>query len=180
MHLHNNKYRIPPARLQTWDYSSDGVYFITICTKNMLHYFGKVTEQKMELNEIGKLAEQYWQEIPNHFSFIELGSFVVMPNHMHGILIISKPGINESLPDPDTTPGQRRFRNPESGSVSSIVGSYKSIVSKKARLLFHSEFAWQPRFYDHIVRDPESFENIQNYIINNPSKWAQDKFYGVS
>lgn len=143
----------------------------------MLHYFGKVTDQKMELNEIGKLAEQCWQEIPSHFSFIELGSFVIMPNHMHGVLIISKPGTNASHLDLDKTPGQRRFRNPESGSVSSIVGSYKSIVSKKARLFFHSEFAWQPRFYDHIVRDAESFERIQDYIINNPAKWAQDKFY---
>lgn len=177
MHLHNNKYRIPPARLQTWDYSNDGVYFITVCTKHMLHYFGRIINQKMELNEIGKLAEQYWQEIPHHFSFIELGSFVIMPNHMHGILIIGKPGNNEVL-DQDKTPGQKRFRNPESGSISSIVGSYKSIVSKNARLNFHSEFAWQPRFYDHIVRDAGSYERIQNYIINNPVKWAEDRFYG--
>jgi REP element-mobilizing transposase RayT len=177
MHLYNNKYRIPSARLQTWDYSSDGVYFITICTKNMLHYFGRVIDQKMELNEIGKLAAQYWAEIPNHFSFVEMGSFVVMPNHMHGTLIINKAGINASHLNPDKTPGQQRFRNPESGSVSSIVGSYKSIVTKQVRLLFHAEFAWQPRFHDHIVRNPESFERIQNYIINNPAKWAEDKFY---
>jgi REP element-mobilizing transposase RayT len=144
----------------------------------MLHYFGRVGDQEMTLNEIGKLAEQHWLEIPNHFSFIELGSFVIMPNHMHGILIISKAGNNDSCIDFDRTPGQRRFRNPESGSISSIVGSYKSIVSKNARLDLHSEFSWQPRFYDHIVRDAKSFERIQKYIINNPAKWAEDKFYG--
>jgi REP element-mobilizing transposase RayT len=144
----------------------------------MFHYFGKVIDQEMMLNEIGALAEKYWQEIPSHFSFIELGSFVIMPNHMHGILIISKPGNNnDSCVDFDKTPGQRRFRNPESGSISSIVGSYKSIVSKKAKMNFYAEFAWQPRFYDHIVRGPESFERIQNYIINNPAKWTEDKFY---
>jgi REP element-mobilizing transposase RayT len=144
----------------------------------MVHYFGGVVNQRMALNEIGKFAEESWQEIPRHFSFIELGTFVIMPNHMHGILIISKVGNNESCMDVDKTPGQRRYRNPESGSISSIVGSYKSIVSKKARLNFHAEFAWLPRFYDHIVRDAESFEKIQNYIISNPAKWAEDRFYG--
>ncbi len=86
----NNKYRISSARLQTWDYSSKGSYFITICTKNREHFFGEIIDSKMQLNETGKLAENYWKEIPVHFSFIELGNFVVMPNHVHGILIIHK------------------------------------------------------------------------------------------
>jgi REP element-mobilizing transposase RayT len=105
-----NKYRIPSARLQSWDYGANGAYFITICTAHREHYFGEIVElgsdatvetpnlgvsipttiTKMQLNEIGKLAEQFWMEIPNHFPFIELGNFVVMPNHVHGILIIDK------------------------------------------------------------------------------------------
>ncbi|MBA3901569.1 MAG: transposase [Bacteroidetes bacterium] len=93
-----NKYRIPSARLQSWDYSSNGSYFITICTKNRKHYFGEIIEKPnlgepiMQLNEIGQLAQKYWLEIPIHYPFIELGNFVVMPNHTHGILIINKPG----------------------------------------------------------------------------------------
>ena len=84
-----NKYRISSARLQTWDYSNNGAYFITICTQNRHHFFGKIQNQEMQLSEIGKLAEQFWLEIPNHFPFVELGNFVVMPNHVHGILIMN-------------------------------------------------------------------------------------------
>lgn len=84
-----NKYRIPSARLQTWDYANNGTYFITICTQNRHHFFGTIQNQEMQLSEIGKLAVQFWLEIPNHFPFIELGNFVVMPNHVHGILIIN-------------------------------------------------------------------------------------------
>ena len=84
-----NKYRIPSARLQTWDYANNGNYFITICTQNRHHFFGTIQNQEMQLSEIGKLAVQFWLEIPNHFPFIELGNFVVMPNHVHGILIIN-------------------------------------------------------------------------------------------
>jgi len=86
-----NKYRIPSNRLKNWDYGSNSAYFITICTKNREHFFGEIQNGKMQLNELGKNAFQFWMEIPNHFPFIELGNFVVMPNHTHGILIIDKP-----------------------------------------------------------------------------------------
>lgn len=89
-----NKYRIASARLQSWDYGSNGYYFITICTAGMEHFFGEVektTNAKMQHNEMGKIAHRYWEEIPVHFPFVELGNFVIMPNHVHGILIINKP-----------------------------------------------------------------------------------------
>jgi putative transposase len=85
-----NKYRIPSARLQNWDYGANGAYFITICTANRVQYFGKIENCQMQLNQLGQLAEQYWSLIPIHFPFVELGNFVVMPNHVHGILIIDK------------------------------------------------------------------------------------------
>jgi putative transposase len=85
-----NKYRIPSSRLQTWDYGTNGAYFITICTQNREHFFGIVQNGTVQLSEIGKISERLWIEIPNQFPFIELGNFVVMPNHVHGILIINK------------------------------------------------------------------------------------------
>lgn len=189
----NNKYRISSARLQTWDYGSNGSYFITICTKKRKHFFGEILDGKMQLNEIGKLAEQYWMEIPNHFSFIELGNFVVMPNHVHGILIIDKNAANENdatgsiVINVDvekrhclvstSTIGQMRFQNQGKNTISSIVGSYKSVVSKNARLII-PYFGWQFRFHDHIIRDAKSFETIQNYIANNPGNWGKDKLNG--
>ncbi len=181
-----NKYRIPSARLQTWDYGSNAAYFITICTKKREHYFGEIVNEAMQLNEIGKFAEQYWLEIAVHFSFIELGNFVVMPNHMHGILIIDKPVVETrqclvSTDKPTNTNnktiGQMRFQNQGKGTISSIVGAYKSVVSKNAHF-DNPVFAWQSRFHDHIIRDATSFQTIQNYIANNPMNWEKDKFYG--
>jgi putative transposase len=92
MDKYQNKYRIPSARLPHWDYGSNGAYFITICTAQRTHFFGTVTNGTMQLNTLGTLAQQYWQEIPQHFPYIQLANFVVMPNHTHGILMIEKPG----------------------------------------------------------------------------------------
>jgi len=181
----NNKYRIPSARLQTWDYGNNGSYFITICTKNRFHYFGEIDNNEMLLNDSGKIAEHYWEQIPIHFNFIELGNFTVMPNHIHGILIINKLEMvstaqTSHLPISKNieqkTAGQKRVRNQGKNTISSIVGSYKSIVSKKIHIN-QTEFEWQARFHDHIINDAKSFENIQNYIANNPLNWKNDKFY---
>jgi len=180
-----NKYRIPPARLQTWDYGNNGAYFITICTKNRLHYFGEIItelqESEMQLSDIGRLAERFWTEIPIHFPFVKLGKFIVMPNHIHGILIISKkaqeiaiqqePKINKNK-----TIGQNRFQNQGKNTISSIVGSFKSVVTKNAHLI-NPDFEWQSRFHDHIISDSITFNKIQNYIAHNIKNWKLDKFY---
>ena len=183
-----NKYRISSARLQTWDYSYNGAYFITICTQNRHHFFGHIQNQEMQLSEIGKFAEQYWYEIPNHFPMVELGNFVVMPNHVHGILIIDKindESFSESVETrqclvstihSNTIIGSSRFQNQGKNTISSIVGSYKSIVAKISRQI-NPNFGWQSRFHDHIIRNSKSFENIQNYIEQNPLKWNDNRFY---
>lgn len=155
-----NKYRIPSARLQNWDYGNDGAYFITICTQNRVCFFGEILDGEMQLNKIGQLAEKFWLEIPNHFSFVELGNFVVMPNHTHGILIINKIGIVDGVPrdhvveplhcNGSTTNAKNEQMakiSPKSGTISTIVRSYKSVVSKYAHKI-HADFAWQPRFHD--------------------------------
>ncbi len=180
----NNKYRIPSARLQSWNYGSNGSYFITICTKNREHFFGEIANGEMQLNELGQLAEKYWMEIPNHFPFVELGNFVVMPNHTHGILIIDKMDTinvetlqcNVSTTNATNKNEQMAKISPQSGTISTIIRSYKSVASKNARLI-HADFTWQSRFHDHIIRDSQSFENIQHYITNNPINWNKDKFY---
>jgi REP element-mobilizing transposase RayT len=117
-------------------------------------------------------------EIPTHFPFIELGNFTVMPNHVHGILIIDKKENNNENTNncSDKSQGQLRFQNQGKQTVSSIVGSYKSIVSKKGHIS-NPEFDWQPRFHDHIIRNADSFERIQQYIATNPLNWEDDKFY---
>ena len=183
MKKYNNKYRIESVRLKDWDYRNNGAYFITINTGNRKHFFGEIINSEMRLSPIGEYAENFWMEIPNHFPFVELGNFVVMPNHTHGILIINNVkslhcnDIDKSLHCNDSTTNQYYSDiSPKSGSISTIIRSYKSVVSKHARLL-NPEFNWQPKFHDHIIRNSESFERIQNYIENNPSNWKEDKFY---
>ena len=189
-----NKYRIPSARLINWDYANNGAYFITICTQNKKKLFGDIINNEMCLNEKGELAQKFWLEIPIHFPFVELGNFVIMPNHMHGILIINKNAAvfnnyihnvetlhcnvstqNNAIPPHKNE--QMSSISPKSGSISAIIRSYKSVVSKNIHL-FHADFSWQSRFHDHIIRDRQSFETIQNYITNNPLNWNKDKFYG--
>ena len=166
-----NKYRISSTRLPYWDYGWNGAYFITICTKNRVCFFGEIKNGKMIFSEIGRLAHKFWNEIQNHFTFVVLDEFVIMPNHVHGIIIIDKPANEHTT---RTTPAQNRFRNPGKNNISSIIGSYKSVVSKYAHQI-DEIFNWQPRFYDRIIRNAKEFYKIRKYIRYNPAKWENDK-----
>lgn len=195
-----NKYRIPSNRLKNWDYGSNSAYFITICTKNREHFFGEINNGKMQLNELGKNAVQFWMEIPNHFPFIELGNFVVMPNHTHGILIIDKPVDNRAVDTPNVEmpnlgistgcistglstdiPQKPKPKNGgkidewKPGTIGVIINQYKRMVTIHNRKI-NPNFAWQSNYHDHIIRNSIAFENIQNYIENNPAQWKEDRF----
>ena len=177
-----NKNRKSP-RLQNWDYGRDAAYFITICTKNREHYFGEIQNGKMIVSPAGAIAHVLWYEIKNHAKNIELGEFVVMPNHVHGILILdgndgaTAVGTTHALSLPSApTPGQQRFQNQGKNTVSSIIGSYKSAVTKFCNQL-NLPSGWQIRFHDHIIRNDASFKRISEYIKNNPGNWKEDKFY---
>jgi len=193
MEQFKNKYRIASARAPWWDYGNAGAYFITICTRNREHFFGEINDGKMILSSIGVIADLLWHEIPNHANNVELDAFVVMPNHIHGILILNgddsgldsglDSGMDSRLVETghalSLRDGQNyhpRFRNPGKNTVSSIIGGYKSAVTKHANRLGLKN-RWQPRFYDHIIRDDAEYQRIKNYISNNISNWKQDKFY---
>lgn len=188
-----NKYRISSARAPFWDYGCTAAYFVTICTQDRKCYFGDVVDGKMNLSGIGIIADVLWHEIKNHTQNVELEQFVVMPNHIHGILIINNDndiGITHSVETthalslqqqqqqqspPQQTIGQKRFQHQGKNTLSSIIGSYKSAVTKHAHRLGF-DFAWQSRFHDHIIRNEQSFQTIADYIANNPLKWGNDKF----
>jgi REP element-mobilizing transposase RayT len=148
----------------------------------------------MLLNDLGKMAEHCWLAIPTHFPNVSLGEFVIMPNHIHGIICIDSTNSvetlhatsaieKESYSDANKTLRATSLQDeryskisPKQGSLSTVLRSYKSAVSNKAKH-FNPNFAWQPRFHDIIIRDAQSFTNIQNYIINNPTIWINDEFY---
>lgn len=168
MEKFKNKYRIPSARLQSWDYGANGIYFVTICTNNREHFFGNIYGGKMVLNEIGMIANQYWLDIPKHFSNVILDVYVIMPNHVHGIVIIDNKGNNENtnaLIDKKWKPG----------TLGVIINQYKRAVTINARKM-NAGFAWQSRFHDYIVRNDDSFQKIRNYIQENPFLWKDDRY----
>ncbi len=173
-----NKYRITSTRLQNWDYGWNASYFITICTKSRKHFFGEIKNKEMVLSEIGEFAVKFWSKIPHHFPNIKLDAFVAMPDHIHGIIIIDNPNnwfaktkVATQPNEVIQTKGKERFQNQGQNTISSIIGSYKSVVTKNSRKI-QTDFGWQPRFYDHIIRDEKSFKRIQNYIKNNPKNWT--------
>ncbi len=181
------KYRGQSIRLQNWDYGWDAAYFITICTHDRVFYFGNVKEGKMKLSPIGAIADVLWHEIKHHAKNVELGAFVVMPNHIHGILILDGNRRGARAADGNgngnvrprhalAQRGQQRFQNQGKNTLSSIIGSYKSAVTRHARRLGF-DFAWQPKFYEHIIRNDAAHRRIATYIQNNPAKWRDDKFH---
>ena len=187
MALYKNKYRIASARASWWDYGWAAPYFITICTKDRENYFGEVINGSMRLSQAGVLADVLWHQIPHHAQNVELGVFVVMPNHIHGILILNGDGgdggrdqaclVSTIDPaDPPLSPSEKRFRNPGKNTVSSIIGGYKSAVTKHANRLGIA-MAWQPRFHDHIIRNDAEYQRINDYIESNPKNWNKDKFF---
>ena len=177
---YQNKYRIPSARLQTWDYGSIASYFVTVCTKNREHFFGEIIWNEMRQSEIGKIVEQEWIRTPElrPDMNLRLGEFIVMPNHFHGIIIIGENQYNtvgcRDAMHCVSTPNQF---GPQSKNLGSIIRGLKSSVTTQAKKLGNNIFAWQSRFHDHIIRDAKSFERIQDYIINNPSNWKEDKSF---
>ena len=147
-----NKYRVDSARAQWHDYDG-GAYFITICAKNHRHYFGEIDGEQIRLSEIGILVNQFWQDIPIHYHQIGLGSFVVMPNHLHGILFINDiNNMQVAEQEPAYTKIQTRSYKNRTNDLASAIGGFKAGVTRCAHLL-NTNFEWQPRYYDRIIRN---------------------------
>lgn len=177
-------------RAKWWDYSRNGAYFITICTKDREHFFGEIRNGKMILSGTGIIADVLWHEIPNRLPFVSLGEFVVMPDHVHGILILDKSGdVNHPLFPNAANPQQQMDKEPQTGlkksqtmsiispksnTISVIIRSYKSAVTKHANRLGLKN-GWQSLYHDRIIRDHDEYQRISEYIINNPKDWRKNR-----
>jgi REP element-mobilizing transposase RayT len=217
--MHNRR----SYRLKGYDYNQAGLYFITICVKNMECTFGEIVNSEMVLNKIGRIADECWLEIPKHFPKILLYEYSIMPNHMHDILHLKQDGCvpnkkignslvgtshvmslqddpnknsgNNVVSHPDklfpleytlftpipgidfSTNNQRKFSNPLPESVSVIIQQYKASVKRNCNKSNEYEFNWQSRFYDHVIKDEQSYLRIADYIKSNPKNWKDDKYY---
>lgn len=185
-------------RLPDYDYSQPGAYFITICTHQKQPLFGTIADELVTLSRYGIIAQQCWLNLPRLFPQIELDEFVFMPNHMHGVIIINCRG--EAFPDRITEesmhiePSYRvapGFTNPagnaspgrvphgtQSGSVGAIIQNYKSSTTRRINAIRKTPggILWQRNYYEHIIRNQHSLEEIREYIQANPSVWLRDKY----
>ncbi len=171
--MSETKYQRRSIRLKEYDYSQDGVYFVTICVKNRENLFGKIENDKMFLNEYGKVAEKFWLEIPFHYPSVSLDEFVIMPNHLHGILVIKKNTVGAQ----NLVPLQNKFQKIIPRSLGTIIRGYKSGMTKWVRKNTNIHTIWHRNYYEHIIRDEQDWEKIRDYIIKNPEMWKKDRFY---
>ncbi len=191
-----NKYRISSSRMQNWDYGRNAAYFVTICTQNSVCYFGEIKDGKMQLSDIGGVVKNEWLKTLDMRPDmnLQMDEYIIMPNHFHAIIIIGENKYNtkrgntlqrdamhcvstiDDTSNKSTTNKTINKFGPQSKNLASIIRGFKSGVTINARKI-HTDFAWQPLYHDHIIRNDNSFQNIRNYIINNPLKWTEDKFF---
>ena len=158
------------TRAQWWNYAESAAYFVTVVTHNRTKFFGEIKNGIMNLSELGKIVELEWLktfELRKDMR-LEMGEFVVMPNHFHAIVII---GSNPYNLKADLEPGNQF--GPQSKNLASIMRGFKSAVTMWAKKNNLPDFAWQSRFHDHIIRDQRAFDNISNYIKENPENWQK-------
>ena len=156
-------------RLPAFDYASPGAYFVTVCTYGRRRLFGEVAAGEMRLNPFGLVAEECWRAIPDHFGHVALDAFVVMPNHIHGIIVLVEAR--------HAAPRQEFFGKPVAGSISTIVRSFKSAATRCINEMQGAPGAaiWQRNYYEHIIRDETDWSRIREYIQMNPARWQEDR-----
>jgi putative transposase len=173
----------PSTRLRGFDYLACYAYFVTVCLTDRLCVFGSISNDQVSFSRRGQIARDCWLDIPNHHPHVELDVFVVMPNHIHGILRFEgdAPGLSPVV----ATPASRSTRTVENmpiptgaaaGSLGAVIGSYKSAVTRTINR--HRPGAgtdmWQRNFYDHIIRTDRALDSIRDYIVTNPLRWLHD------
>jgi REP element-mobilizing transposase RayT len=166
----DSKYHRRSIRLKGYDYSQEGTYFITICTYKKQNIFGEIVNKTMKLNEYGEIANKYWNDIPIHYPNVQLDEYVIMPNHVHGILIV---GAYNYTPQQQNE--KNVFRSP-SKTIGAIVRGYKIGVTTwfyKNTTIYN---VWQRNFYEHIIRDIDDLSRIRKYIKDNPQNWKSDAY----
>jgi putative transposase len=160
------------TRMREYDYSRSGWYFITLCTKNRIEWFGDVIGEKMVLSEYGKIAERQWLWLARQYDYVRLDEFVIMPNHLHGIVVIESGRDNPRVVPTGVVPmGYSRRHN----LLSKSVNAFKTTTLKLIHQQNLMEFVWQRSFYDHLIRRDDSQKSIRDYIANNPMKWHLDR-----
>lgn len=171
-------------RLKGYDYSQEGAYFVTVCTQHKVCHFGDIVDGEVRLNNVGRMIESAWNDLPQYYPDVAIDAFVVMPNHIHGIIILTVGAGPRACPmDPRARPhkGQPQGVAPTT-SLPDVVHRFKSLTTTRYRQGVHREgwrpFAgrlWQRNYYEHVIRNEEDLNRIREYIADNPALWAEDE-----
>jgi REP element-mobilizing transposase RayT len=170
--LQKIKTRRNTNRIPQHDYSTPGQYFVTICVGNRQQIFGEIENDKIILNDAGKIVDFWWREIVNHFTGIELDQHIIMPNHIHGIINI----VGAGSPRPDNNNDTIIGRGNRAPTIGHIIAFFKYQTTKFINESKNTpgNKIWQRNFYDHVIRNDKSLDKIREYIINNPAAWDSD------
>lgn len=183
MALFKDRYRIESTRLRGWDYASPGWYFVTICTKDRICWFGDVREGTMQHSLLGGIVADEWRRTEKVRSYLVLDEWVVMPNHFHGIFGIREHDENMVVETPrrgvSTSAVKPKPSRLQAHSLGAIIGQFKGICTRRIRAAGYPDFAWQSRFYDHIIRHERALHAIRRYIADNPRQWQRDRNYSA-
>lgn len=179
-------------RLEKYDYTKQGSYFVTICTQNREHLFGEITSNNIKLNDAGKMVLSVWNEIPEFYNKIQIDEFIIMPNHIHGIIQITDtvgagPCACPNICGQPQGGGQPQGVAPTVLSLPDVVHRFKTMTTKKYTdgvkqndwIPFPRKL-WQRNYWEHIVRNENELNQIRDYIRHNPQKWEMDKLNGGS
>ena len=175
-------------RLKGYDYHQPGAYFVTICTQDRACLFGDAVEGEIQLNDAGRMVHDVWNELPNHYPGIAIDAFVVMPNHIHGIMILvgADPRVCPNAGQPPVGVGPRAYPGQPQGvaptlGLPDVVHRFKTMTTRRytdgAKQLGWEPFRgrlWQRNYYEHIIRNEESLNRIREYILTDPMHWAMD------
>lgn len=173
----NDKYRIESTRIKEYDYSQEGYYYLTICSKDRKKIFGEIIDSKVVLNSLGKIIEEELLKSCDIRKEINLVEYVIMPNHIHLIIYIEK-----ILEEKTTHRSSLQLKNSNKKSLSSFVMGFKQALTRRYRSIIENPNyeIWQSRFYEHVIRNEKSLFSIRNYIITNPINWEIDEYNKIN
>jgi REP element-mobilizing transposase RayT len=160
------KYHRRSIRLPGYDYTHEGIYFVTICTQNRECLFGDIIDGKIKLNDTGHVVTETWKWLAIQYDYVELDEWVVMPNHIHAIIVIT-----------DRRGGSRTAPTAKRKPIGRLIGAFKTVSTKRINQMYGSPGAklWQRNYYEHIIRNDNELHHIRQYIIDNPLRWELDQ-----
>ncbi len=165
--MNHGRHHRRSIRLKGYDYAQAGAYFVTMCTQGRVCLFGDVVDGQMQLNECGQVVADSWLWLSGRYPYVGMDEWVVMPNHLHGIIILS---------EPDCRGGSRTAPTKNRKSIGRLIGAFKTVSTKRLNAMRSTPGVpvWQRNYYEHIVRSEESLTRIRQYIVDNPARWEED------